>query len=105
MDVSGTTRLSEGHHTRLISQLNEHAANWREIGINLGFHQGELMMIECKPLLIPQAPDSYLRALLSQWLQWAPGDHRGSNNFATLEALKSAVSKAGLGKLAADLNL
>ena len=43
--------------------------------------------------------------MLVQWLQWAPGDGRGSTSFATLEALKAAFSQAGLGATAHDLEV
>ena len=102
---AGTTRLSEGNHVKLIGQLKLHAAKWREIGTYLGFHQGELDSIESSPMLITQAPSSYLNKLLSTWYQWAPGDGRGSKDFATLEALKHAVSQAGFGKTATDLTV
>ena len=47
---------------------------------------------------------NYLSAMLSDWLQWAPGDARGSSCYATLESLKDAVDKAGLGSLAQKLH-
>ena len=43
--------------------------------------------------------------MLSQWLQWAPGDSRGSTSFATLEDLKTALNQAGLGATAHDLKV
>ena len=48
---------------------------------------------------------SYLREVLAQWLQWAPRDGCRSTDFATLGALKSAISEAGLRKTAAALKL
>ena len=57
-------------------------------------------------MLLTQGPPlSYLNEMLSKWYQWAPGDGRGSENFATLEALKYAVSQAGLGRAAAELTV
>ena len=38
-----------------------------------------------------------LGAMLSAWMQWAPGDSRGSTEYATLGALRRAVSSAGMG--------
>ena len=35
--------------------------------------------------------------MLSQWLQWAPGDGRGSTSFATKGMLHAALLKAKLG--------
>ena len=70
----------------------------------LGFRSGELDNIQNNPSLFSQAPTSWLSATLSQWLQWAPGDGRGSNSFATMEGLKAALNQAGLGATAHDLN-
>ena len=104
---STRTRLNEkDHHRTLFTQLREHAAKWRIIGTHLGFHQGELDNIQSNPMLLTQGPPlSYLSELLSTWLQWAPGDGRGSKDFATLEALKDAVSQAGFGRTALDLTI
>ncbi len=38
-------------------------------------------------------------------MRWDAGDARGSKDRATLEALKTAVSKAGFGKVANELTL
>ena len=43
--------------------------------------------------------------MLEEWFQWAPGDARGSQDFATLESLKDAVSKAGFGSTAHKLEI
>ena len=57
-------------------------------------------MIENSPSLFMQAPKSFLREVLTQWLQWAPGDGRGSTSYATKESLHAALLKANLGQLA-----
>ena len=57
--------------------------------------------IQSNPMLLTQsAPKSYLREMLSQWLQWAPGDGRGSIGYASKESLRAALLKANLGQLA-----
>ena len=56
--------------------------------------------IQSRPMLMAQAPESYLREMLSQWLQWAPGDGRGSEGFATKESLRDALLSVDLGQLA-----
>ena len=76
------------------------ADQWRDIGKTLGFKEGEMDKIQNNPILLTQAPDSYLRKLLSQWLQWAPGDGRGSKGYATKESLRAALLKINLGRLA-----
>ena len=51
-------------------------------------------------MLLMGAPNSYLREMLSQWLQWAPGDGRGGTSFATKGSLHAALLRANLGRLA-----
>ena len=89
----------------LLRQLKNHAAKWREIGIHLGFLPGELDNIGARPNLSQGAPVSWFGAMLENWLQWAPGDGRGSTSFATLKDLKDALNETGLGASAHDLNL
>ena len=98
-------QLNTSHHPCIYAQLSEHAAKWREIGTHLRFKPGELDNIAGSPRLFNEAPESYLRTMLSKWLEWAPGDARGSTQYATLSALKSAVNQAGLGTTAQELNI
>ena len=101
-----STRLNEkDHHTKLLDVLAVHASKWRVIGTYLGFTQSELEIIQSRPMLLTQAPLSYLNEMLSMWYQWAPGDGRGSEDFATLGALKHALSHAGRGRTAAELTI
>ena len=71
--------------------------------MHLGFQQTELDNIQARPLLLQGAPQSWLRAMLSEWLQWAPNNSRGSSSFATLQALKDALNNSGLGATASTL--
>ena len=96
-------RLAESDLPRLLSKLGSHAYKWRDIGIHLGFQEGELKNIDAKPLLLHDSPKSWLREMLSEWLQWAPGDDRKSSTFATLETLINALNKSELGALASTL--
>lgn len=101
-----STRLTDLNYTTLLQQLRIHAAKWREIGTHLGFKPGELDNIYSNVLnLSVDLPVSCLNEMLNRWLQWAPGDNRGSNSFATLEALKAALMQAGLGAAAHDLRV
>ena len=93
------------HHASLLSQLSKHATKRRDIGSCLGFHQGELNKITSIPLYQSQAPKSWLSEMIAEWLEWAPGDKRGSKHYATLNSLKDAVRDAGLGRTAKDLTL
>ena len=85
------TILHQHNHSVLYKQLIKHSAKWREIGISLGFLPQELQEIQAIPLLLSDAPRSFLSAMLADWLQWAPRDDRGSTCFATLEGLKFAL--------------
>ena len=100
-------RLNKCHCSFLIDQLSTKncEAKWRKIGTHLKFYQKELDIIQANPLLLNDAPTSWLSAMISEWLEWAPGDSRGSTSYANLEDLKSAVSKAGFGVVAEDLSL
>ena len=97
-------RLTARDLPALFQQLTHHASRWREIGLYLGFLPGELSNIASRPTLIQGAPVSFLGALLEELIQWAPRDSRGSTKFATIESLKRALSKAGLGAAAHDLS-
>ena len=97
------TRLEEKDHPRLLEKLSTHSAKWKEIGSYLGFLPSELEDIQARPLLLATAPKSFLHAMLAEWLQWAPGDIRESTGFATLESLKEALNKAGLGETACSI--
>ena len=80
-----------------------HSHKWRDIGLHLGFHQGELENIQALPSLISSAPQSWLNAMLENWLQWTPGDPRGSSRPPYIEDLKGALLRSGLKKTAYDI--
>ena len=98
-------RLNKRHTHSLNFQLSNCAAKWREIGTHLGFQHEELDNIQAKPLQLNVAPQSWLSELLSHWMEWAPGDSRGSEKYANLDDLKTAVSRSGFGVIAAELSL
>ena len=89
------TKLTEHNHSIVFEKLSKQSSKWRVIGTHLGFFQYELDKIEARHLLI-NPPDDWLNAMLQAWLQWAPGDSRGSTNFATLKGLIAALNKADL---------
>ena len=97
------TRCDKAHHTILYFQLKVHAAKWRNIGANLGFSQEELDNISNAPMNLTDAPQTCLSVMLTEWLEWAPNDARGSTQYATFESLKGAVSEAGLESIADNL--
>ena len=97
------TVLPDKHLRTLYATLSEHSHKWRDIGIHLGFHTSKLENIQAKPLLLSGAPNTYLQEMLTEWLQWAPGDGRGSENCATLGGLRDALNKAGLPETAQSI--
>ena len=83
--------------------IHDFSYKWNEIGLGLGFTQPELSHnIASKPLLQAGAPTSYLRELLSQWVQWPTKDHPHK---PTMEALCKALrsSLVGLEQLANEV--
>ena len=95
--------ITEDEFTRASEKLGQYSHKWREVGKKLGFKAKELDNIMGRPLLLLDAPNSYLSAMLSEWQLWAPGDHRGSRTYATLHSLRTAVDRAGLGLTAQEL--
>ena len=96
-------KLSESHLSELLTKLNDHACRWRDIGMYLGFREGELDNIQGKPLLFNEGPKAWLKEMLREWLEWSPGDSRGSDAFASIESLKCALDKCGLTQTALDI--
>ena len=88
--------LSESVLPMLLSKLNNHATKWRDIGMYLGFQHGELENIQAKPFLLFGAPQSYLGAMLTDWLHRAPTDHRGG---PTIDNLMFALHQSRLGAI------
>ena len=97
------TVLSPHDISKILQHLQPFSNKWEEIGERLGFSSLRLQNIRDMPSLFNSAPSSYLRQMLCEWQQWAPGDARGSSSYATLEALVSAVDRAGLGRAAQEL--
>ena len=97
---TAATILSDKDHADIYNKLKEHAAKWRDIGGALGFTEGEMDTIQGRPFTMQLAPNSWLREMLGQWLQWAPGDGRGSTGYATKESLHAALMSVNLGRLA-----
>ena len=95
--------LYNSDYNWICDKLRPHAHKWKDIAHGLGFLAAELNCIEADPKNLINAPASYLYAMLDSWLQWAPGDDRGSRDYATVRSLSTAVDKAGLGVLAQDL--
>ena len=65
----------------ICEKLCPHSHKWRDIGVGLGFTSSELDIIQAAPLRLHNAPWS---AMLADWLEWAPGDGRGSTEYANI---------------------
>ena len=104
-DLKEFENLKKCHIPSIIRQLSNCAAKWREIGTFLEFHQDELDIIQANSMLQSGSPHTWLSTLISKWIEWAPGDSRGSTKYANLQDLKSAISKAGYGVIAEQLSL
>ena len=91
--------MTERDIATLLNLMHNFSNKWNEIGLGLGFVQSELTLIRSNPTLIMDAPVSFLRTLMSQWVQWPTKDHPTR---PTLEALCEALrgSLIGLGRLA-----
>ena len=85
----------------LCERLRPCAAKWKLIAQSLRFTHDEILTIEAHRN--NEGPTSCLDNVIGDWLQWAPGDARGSEHYASLELLKDAVSKAGYGAIAVKL--
>ena len=93
--------LQAKHFQLLLTLTDEAAPLWQTIGVELGFTSSELSVIASgKPLLIPEGALAmgYYREMIAQWLQWATPNHP----LPTVEALTSALRKAGREQLALD---
>lgn len=94
------TKLSQHDLPQIYEKLRPYSSKWRRIGQDLGFTDDELSSIESAPLLLADAPYSWLHSMLSSWLLWVPGDARGSRKCASMKSLRRAVDRAGLGLVA-----
>ncbi len=47
---------------------------------------------------------NYIFDVIEFWLQWAPGDGRGSEDVATLEALQAALNSTGHSSIRLAIN-
>ena len=95
-------KLTEKDLAHLMRQLEACSYKWNPIGLSLGFTQVELNTIFGMLKLLIGAPVSYLREILSQWVQWPTEEHQ---NIPTLGALCTALRSplVGLGSLAVEV--
>ena len=87
-------------HLQLLLTLTDEAAPlWETIGLELGFTYSEISWIASKPLRTPEGTLGYYREMIAQWLQWGTLSHP----LPTVEALTSALRKAGREQLALQI--
>ena len=91
--------LTERDIAKLVDLLHNFSSKWNEIGLGLGFTSSELNLISHKPLLLPNAPTSFLIELLSQWVQWPTVNHPTKPILKTFCGTLCS-SLVGLGRLA-----
>ena len=98
--------LNQRHLPTIYRQLKTKCSTkWKEIGTYLGFCEGELDIIVSKQLQNSEGIDGCLRIMLAEWMEWSPGDSRGSKQEPNLGALKCAICAAGCAKTAKNLKL
>jgi hypothetical protein len=102
---AGRTTIEDHHYGQLCEQLRPCAASWDDIAKHLGFKGHEIANIKADPLKLLSAPGSYMDGVIEKWSHWAPRDARGSEDYSTLEALRTAVDKAGYPDIALKLKL
>ena len=90
-NFAGTQLTTEEHYHKIFSFLSRYSNQWWDIGLALGFSRDELANIQSNPLLLLRGSSGYLGDMLGKWLQWAPGDGRRSEGFATFEDLHAAL--------------
>ncbi len=82
----------------LVEHLHLYAFKWREIGLALNFHHGELEnIVHSSPGATVQ---QLLTELLSQWSQWPTATH---SDVPTMKRLRDAL-RSGLVGLGAEAN-
>ena len=87
------------HFESICEHLHTCATKWKQIASSLNFTDSEISQIASDPQNL--VANSFLDAVISDWLSFKPGDAR----YATLEKLKTAVNAAGFAKIGSQLAL
>ena len=97
-------RLTEKELATLLELIHVSSSKWDMIGTVLGFDPSEIKKIKNMPSLFKTAPTSFLKELLSQWVQWPTLSHPTK---PTLRALCTSLrsSLVGLGSLADEVEM
>lgn len=97
----GNTRIEAAHCGSLCEKLRPCAMKWQQIAQYLQFTSCEISNIKNNPENLQS--NSFLDVMVGEWLEWAPGDARGSEKYATLEQLQAALIRAGYDVIASEL--
>ena len=92
-------KLTEEEVAKILELILTFSSKWDMIGLKIGFTFSELENIKSMPFLLATAPTSFLKELLSQWVQWPTLRHP---THPTLRVLCTSLrsSLVGLGSLA-----
>ena len=107
MPVSATTdkldlKLTKREFSKLLELIHTFSSKWELIGVLLGFAPSELENIKSMPSLFMSAPTSFLKELLSRWIQWPTLSHPTKPTLRVLcTSLRSSL--VGLGRLADEV--
>ena len=95
-------KLTERNIAEIFELIHTYSSKWEMIGLQLKFAPSELDYIRGMPLLLTEAPASFLKELLSRWIQWPTLRHPTK---PTLRALCTSLrsSSVGLGRLADEV--
>ena len=80
--------VTEEEIVTLLELIHTISSKWEIIGSLLGFAPSELEKIRKKTSLFMKPPKSFLKELLSQWVQWPTARHRSK---PTLRALCTSL--------------
>ena len=98
---STRTELTESDYKAIMEELVKVKSQWKPIAVELGFLPHEIQDISFNQ--VHAHDNNYIYDVITRWLQWAPGDGRGSKDIATLEALQDALNKTNNAKIKVTL--
>ena len=98
-DILKPQHLDNLHWSTTGGNLLSVAMRWRDIGSHLGFSDKEMDIIHQQKT---DNENQCLYELLDQWLEWYPGDSRGSTSFPTYSRIQKVLVDIGFGNVARD---
>ena len=95
--------MSRHYFESICEHLHPCATKWKQIARFLDFTDSEISQIALDPQNL--VANSFLDAVIGDWLKREPGDARGNKTCATLEKLITAVNAAGFVEIGSHLTL